>query len=143
MQARSGDESAPAARSSVRVLLALLQSARPAQWVKNLVLPLPFLFGGALGSARGWWLATAGLAILCAVTSAIYLVNDVMDRERDRAHPVKRHRPLAAGILRPAPAVTAAAVAGVFGIGAAFLVSPPSAGGLRSTRDSCSRIPSS
>ena len=78
-------------------LSALFMSLRPAQWVKNLVLPLPFLFGGALGSGRGWALAVAGFLVFCAVTSAIYLVNDVMDRERDAAHPVKRHRPLARG----------------------------------------------
>ncbi|HEY6066985.1 MAG TPA: UbiA family prenyltransferase, partial [Thermoanaerobaculia bacterium] len=83
----------PAARG----LSAVVVSARPAQWVKNLVVPLPFLFGGALATARGWKLAAAGFIVFCAVTSAIYLVNDVMDRERDRAHPVKKNRPLAAG----------------------------------------------
>ena len=68
---------------------ALLQAARPAQWVKNLVLPLPFLFGGALGAARGWALAAAGFAVFCVITSGVYIVNDIMDRERDRAHPRK------------------------------------------------------
>ena len=95
---------------------------RPAQWVKNLVLPLPFLFGGALASARGWWLAAAGLLVFCAVTSAVYLVNDVMDRERDRSHPVKRHRPLATGALPVATALAAAAVLGSGGLAAAFLL---------------------
>jgi 4-hydroxybenzoate polyprenyltransferase len=124
MLARSEGESAPVAPSSPRVLGALFYSARPAQWVKNLVLPLPFLFGGALGSARGWRLATAGFVILCAVTSAIYLLNDVMDRERDRSHPVKRRRPLAAGTLRPSTALAVAAVAGASGLALAFFLSP-------------------
>ncbi len=106
-----------------RGLSGLLVSARPAQWVKNLVLPLPFLFGGALSSANGWKLAAAGFAVFCAITSAIYLVNDVMDRERDRAHPVKRHRPLAAGELSVSTAVAAAAVLGIAGLAAAFLLS--------------------
>lgn len=108
-----------------RPLSVLLVSARPAQWVKNLVVPLPFLFGGALASARGWRLAAAGFAIFCAVTSAVYLVNDVMDRERDRAHPVKRRRPLAAGELGVRPAIAAAAVLGVAGLAGAFLLSRP------------------
>lgn len=125
MAARSDGESAPAAGSFLRAAAVLFQSARPAQWVKNLVLPLPFLFGGALGSARGWELATAGLVILCAVTSGIYLVNDVMDRERDRAHPVKRHRPLAAGSLDPSLALGVGAITGVCGLAAAFLLSVP------------------
>jgi len=79
MAARSEGESAPVAPSSARVLGALFFSARPAQWVKNLVLPLPFLFGGALGNARGWRLATTGFVILCAVTSAIYCPSERRD----------------------------------------------------------------
>src|SRR6476659_2885195 len=95
----SGEPAAAAGYSTLRTLTALFVSLRPAQWVKNLVLPLPFLFGGALGEARGWVLAVVGFAVFCVISSAIYLVNDVMDRERDRAHPVKRHRPLATGSL--------------------------------------------
>ncbi len=108
---------------ATRDLSGLLVSARPAQWVKNLVLPLPFLFGGALSSARGWKLAAAGFAVFCAITSAIYLINDVMDRERDRAHPVKRRRPLAAGELSVRSAIAAAVVVGIVGLAAAFLLS--------------------
>lgn len=110
-------------RSARRGPSGLLVSARPAQWVKNLVVPLPFLFGGTLASPRGWALAAAGFAVFCAVTSAIYLVNDVMDRERDRAHPVKRHRPLAAGDLGVGTAVATAFLLAVSGIVAAFLLS--------------------
>src|SRR6476659_59996 len=109
---------------SARGLSGLFVSARPAQWVKNLVLPLPFLFGGVLATARGWKLAALGFAVFCAITSAIYLVNDVMDRERDRAHPVKRRRPLAAGELGVTTAITAAVALGVAGLAAAFVLSP-------------------
>jgi 4-hydroxybenzoate polyprenyltransferase len=109
----------PAARG----VSGLLVSMRPSQWVKNLVVPLPFLFGGALASARGWWLAAAGFVVFCAVTSAIYLVNDVMDRERDRAHPVKRRRPLAAGDLSVRTAIATAVVLGIGGLAAAFALS--------------------
>jgi 4-hydroxybenzoate polyprenyltransferase len=116
---------AVAALPGARGLSGLIVSARPGQWVKNLVVPLPFLFGGALSSARGWRLAAAGFIVFCAVTSAIYLVNDVMDRERDRAHPVKRRRPLAAGELGVPPAIAAAATLGIGGLAAAFLLSRP------------------
>src|SRR4051812_25473941 len=121
MASRSDREAAPAARP-LRGAGALLASMRPAQWVKNLVLPLPFLFGGALATARGWWLAVAGLLVFCAVTSAVYLVNDVMDRERDRSHPVKRHRPLATGALSVGTALLASGVLGAGGLAAAFLL---------------------
>lgn len=115
---RQAASAAPPSRS------ALFAAVRPAQWVKNLVLPLPFLFGGALATPRGWRLATAGLVIFCAVTSAIYLVNDVMDRDRDRAHPVKRLRPLATGALSVRTALLAAGVLGGGGLAAAFALLP-------------------
>lgn len=128
MAATSSGDAAPAAErsSSERggATLALFVAMRPAQWVKNLVLPLPFLFGAALSTARGWWLAAGGFAIFCAVASGVYLINDVMDRERDRAHPVKRRRPLAAGQLRVSTAVAAAIFLLGSGLAAAFLLSP-------------------
>jgi len=105
-----------------RGLSGLVVSARPAQWVKNLVLPLPFLFGGALAKADGWKLAAAGFVIFCAVTSSVYLLNDVMDRERDRAHPVKKNRPLAAGALGVRAALAASVGLGAVGLAAAFLL---------------------
>jgi heme O synthase-like polyprenyltransferase len=108
---------------AVRGLSGLLVSMRPSQWVKNLVVPLPFLFGGALASGRGWKLAVVGFVVFCAVTSAVYLVNDVMDRERDRAHPVKRRRPLAARELGVGTAIATAAVLGISGLTAAFALS--------------------
>lgn len=124
MAATSSGKVAPAAGyPSMRPFVALFVSLRPEQWVKNLVLPLPFLFGRALGDARGWVLAGAGFVIFCAVSSAIYLVNDVMDRERDRAHPIKRRRPLATGELKAATALAAAGVLLTAGLLVAFLLS--------------------
>ena len=108
----------------MRVAPALLLSTRPSQWIKNLVLPLPFLFSGALIRPRGWGLAAAGVIVFCAVSSAVYLLNDVVDRERDSAHPVKRHRPLAAGEIRPATALAAAAPLAALGLAAGFLLQP-------------------
>jgi 4-hydroxybenzoate polyprenyltransferase len=100
-----------------------MAALRPAQWVKNLVVPLPFLFGGALADRRAWFLAAAGLACFCAVSSAIYLVNDVVDRERDRAHPVKRDRPIASGELSISLALIAAVLLGAAGLAASFALS--------------------
>ncbi|MEP6993836.1 MAG: UbiA prenyltransferase family protein [Acidobacteriota bacterium] len=106
------------------MLPAIFSAARPAQWVKNLVLPLPFLFGAALSTPRAWALAAAGFVIFCAVTSGIYIANDVMDRERDRAHPVKRFRPLASGRLAVGTAIWAAILVETAGLAAAFLLRP-------------------
>ncbi len=108
----------------MRALTALFVSLRPSQWVKNLVVPLPFLFGGALREPRGWVIAGIGVVVFCVVSSAVYLVNDVMDRERDRAHPVKRNRPLATGELGVGGALSAASVLLGAALLVAFLVSP-------------------
>ncbi len=119
----SGEPAAAAGYSAPRVLSALFLSARPTQWVKNLVLPLPFLFGRALTGVGGWALATAGFLVFCAVTSSVYLINDVMDRERDRAHPIKRRRPLASGQLQASAALAVAIPLAAVGLLLAFLLS--------------------
>jgi 4-hydroxybenzoate polyprenyltransferase len=111
----------PAAGSS---LSALVAAARPKQWIKNLVLPLPFLFGRALATPSGWLSAAAGFLVFSCIASGIYIVNDVMDRERDRAHPEKRHRPLASGRLAVSTAVSAAVGMEIVGLAAAFLLRP-------------------
>jgi 4-hydroxybenzoate polyprenyltransferase len=120
---RSEDSSLTVPSTFGRTVSALVTTARPAQWVKNLVLPLPFLFGGVLARPHGWVLAGEGLILFCAITSAIYLVNDVVDRERDRAHPVKRRRPLASGSLGVSTALAAAVPLGLGGLAAAFALS--------------------
>jgi 4-hydroxybenzoate polyprenyltransferase len=99
------------------MLRAIVVSMRPRQWVKNL-----FVFAGLIFAQRLFtpaaWLALAGFAIFCALSGAIYLINDVADRDRDRLDPRKRMRPVAAGRL-PIPVAVAAAVLLVAG-GLAF-----------------------
>ena len=75
----------------------LVRTARPRQWVKNgLVSPRPSPPGGSCRRTR---LIQLGIvfALFTACASAVYLINDARDAEADRAHPVKRHRPVAAG----------------------------------------------
>ena len=83
----------------MRRAAALVELARPAQWVKNGFVLLPLFFGHALltpSSLHGALLATAGF---CLASSAVYAFNDARDVERDRLHPDKRSRPLARGAL--------------------------------------------
>ncbi len=125
MEATSSSETAAGGGlSAMRTVSGIFLSMRPGQWVKNLVLPLPFLFGLALSEVRGWVLAAAGFAVFCAVSSAIYLINDIKDRERDRAHPVKRLRPLATGELGVGAALAAAVALLAIALPAAFLLRP-------------------
>ena len=81
---------------------ALLVSAlRVRQWAKNLLLFAGLLFAVRLGDWTNWLEAGAAFAAFCLPSSAAYLVNDVCDADRDRAHPVKRLRPVARGALSP------------------------------------------
>ncbi len=74
-------------------------SLRPRQWTKNLLLFAGIIFAAKLGDAWRWLDAFAVFAAYCAASSAAYLVNDVRDAHHDRAHPVKRVRPIARGEL--------------------------------------------
>ena len=88
---------------------AIVRSARPRHWVKNvLVLAAPALSGRI--SEPPVLVATAiAFVCFCLAASGTYLVNDARDVEADRLHPVKRHRPVAAGDLRPRTAYLAGA----------------------------------
>jgi 4-hydroxybenzoate polyprenyltransferase len=80
------------------MLGAVLVSLRPRQWVKNLFVFAGLVFGQRLFT-DSFWPALGAFAIFCALSGAIYLVNDVADRDKDRLHPKKRERPIAAGRL--------------------------------------------
>lgn len=99
-----------AGREVAQNAIGLVKTMRPHQWIKNGFVLAAILFDGQLrwsnADAIGRTLAAA--ALFCAISSAIYLVNDLSDIESDRRHPRKRHRPLPAGQLRPAVAALAA-----------------------------------
>ena len=94
-------------RSRARAAFAAL---RPRQWSKNLLLFAGLIFAAKLGDAMRWFEALGAFAAYCAGSSAAYLVNDVRDASHDRAHPVKRLRPVASGELPVRTAVALAAV---------------------------------
>ena len=94
----------------------LVTATRPRQWVKNLLVLAPLLPAGrqvGLDSLVG---AGTAFVVFSLIASATYLFNDVEDREADRRHPVKRHRPIASGALSPAQARVEAAVLVVVGL---------------------------
>jgi 4-hydroxybenzoate polyprenyltransferase len=104
----------------------LFLSLRPRQWTKNLFVFAGLLFSQNLLDARLLALTTAAFAVFCLLSGAVYLLNDVVDAEHDRLHPLKSKRPIAAGLVgKPAALTTAVALAGVslttaFLLGAAF-----------------------
>src|SRR5262249_30280277 len=116
-----GDRARRAAR--VRApLIAVLEAMRPRQWVKNLFVLAGLLFAQKLFTPRAV-LALAAFAIFCALSGAMYLLNDVADREKDRLHPRKRERPIASGRLSVPVAMVAALVLLVLALGAGVAIS--------------------
>ncbi len=122
------DRPAPAAASPAAAMLDLLRILRPRQWTKNIVVLAPFFF--ALGDKQqhvaprffGW--AVLAAALFSVVSSGVYIVNDIADRDRDRAHPVKRRRPVASGALAVSVAWMLALVLLALGMAGAWLVEP-------------------
>lgn len=112
-----------AGRRSAPALLFL--SLRPGQWTKNLVVFAGLIFGLELFRPVSVWRAVAAFAVFCALSGAVYLINDVMDREADRRHPLKARRPIASGALAPGLAAAAAAALAALALAAAFALGAP------------------
>jgi 4-hydroxybenzoate polyprenyltransferase len=115
---------APATAGRAAPMGPLLRSLRPKQWVKNGFVVLPALFARELADVRNALMVAGAVACFCVVSSAVYLVNDVLDRGEDRIHPTKRLRPVAAGELPVRTALWAAVVLAVVAIGAALALDP-------------------
>jgi 4-hydroxybenzoate polyprenyltransferase len=92
------------------MLLALLQTMRPKQWIKNLIVFAALVFDGQLGQAEPFLRTLAGFGLLCVLSSTVYLFNDLADIEKDRLHPKKRTRPLASGRLNRTLALATAVI---------------------------------
>ena len=95
---------------------------RPVQWAKNLFVLPPLVFAGSLGDPEAVFRAGLTFLVFCSLSSAIYLLNDLVDRKRDRLHPLKRHRPLAAGTLSVRVALCALVVLAFGGLAGAGLL---------------------
>lgn len=100
----------------------ILKTARPRQWIKNFSLYAALFFSGFLfyvpaDGASYFTIVSFAFFIFCLLTSSIYILNDIIDREADSHHPFKRKRPIAAGLL---PIPTALFSAGVLLIGVLF-----------------------
>ena len=102
-------------------LAALVVSLRPRQWSKNLFVFAGLVFAQQLFTPAAI-VALAAFAVFCGLSGAVYLFNDVADRERDRRHPTKRHRPIAAGRLGAGVAVSVGIALSVAALVAGFAI---------------------
>ena len=89
---------------------------RVPEWAKNAFVFAPLVFSGLLTSPRAVQAATLTAVAFCAAASAVYVFNDLIDAERDRSHPKKRLRPIAAGIISRPAACAIAVLLAVLGI---------------------------
>ena len=117
------EERAPR-QTSAGAVTGLLRAMRPRQWTKNLLVLVPLLPAGSALRQVDPLDVLLAFAAFCLISSSVYLVNDARDVESDRAHPVKRYRPLAAGVVPIPLAVVAAVVlaAAAFALSAAVNV---------------------
>lgn len=97
---------------------------RPHQWVKNLLVLAPLVFAHQVGDPEKVGLALLAFAVFCAVSSGVYVLNDVVDRHADARHPTKRDRPIASGRLPVGVARAAIPVLIGGGLAAAWLLMP-------------------
>jgi len=114
----------PAATGLLDTLKYLLLTMRPRQWTKNGVVFVAVVFAHKLSVAGDVLRAAVAVAIFCLVSGVVYLINDLVDLDKDRQHPLKRRRPLPSGRLKPPVAAFAAALLGVSMAIVSFLLSP-------------------
>jgi decaprenyl-phosphate phosphoribosyltransferase len=122
------EEAPPVVGPPQNLAAGVIKAIRPRQWVKNLLVlaaPLAAL-GGNVEYDYKQVLLRVGVAFVafCLAASCIYLINDARDVEADRAHPTKRFRPIAAGVVPLPLAYGLAVVLGVASLGISWLISP-------------------
>jgi decaprenyl-phosphate phosphoribosyltransferase len=98
------------------MVAAILKSARPHQWVKNIFVAAPLVFARRIDDVTALLHTSVAVAGFCLISSSVYLLNDLVDVEKDRAHPLKRLRPIASGALSVRSAKIAALVLAVGGL---------------------------
>ena len=116
------EEREPSAVRSVDRAHALLRGARLHHWPKNLLVFVAPAAAGVLHVPHQALVACGAFVAFCLAASGTYLLNDCLDAASDRHHPVKRHRPVASGLLTVQTAATAGAVLIAMALGSAWLV---------------------
>lgn len=104
------------------MLMPLIKLIRPTQWLKNGVVLAALIFAGEVSNLVRVQTAMLTVAIFCLLSSAIYILNDLIDRESDRQHPLKKERPLASGKVSPGIAIVLAICLVAIGIGVAWTI---------------------
>ena len=100
----------------------LIKLARVGQWVKNSVVLAALVFAGTIKDSHRLELAFFATVIFCLLSSAVYTFNDLIDRDKDRRHPLKKDRPIASGAVSPTMAIILVVVLIAIGLGTAWSI---------------------
>jgi 4-hydroxybenzoate polyprenyltransferase len=106
------------------IATAFFLNLRPRQWTKNLLLFAGVIFARKLGDSACVLHAALGVGVFCLASGVVYVFNDIADRELDRRHPYKRHRPIASGRLPVPTAIRWGLILFVLVLGASYLLGP-------------------
>lgn len=106
------------------MLFPLLQTLRPRQWIKNLFVAVPLVFGQRLTDPTSLLVTAGAVGLFCLISGCVYILNDLVDIEKDRAHPKKCQRPIPSGRLPPAVARAFAVVTVPVCLALAYFLQP-------------------
>lgn len=106
------------------MLRGLIKTMRPRQWSKNVFVFVALIFDSKLFEMASVLRTLVAFVLLCAMSSAVYLMNDIADIENDRQHPTKRNRPLPSGQLSPRVAAVTAVALALSSLAIGYLVAP-------------------
>jgi 4-hydroxybenzoate polyprenyltransferase len=104
------------------MIKALIQSLRPKQWTKNLLLFAGVIFTANLKNPTLLGRSFAGFVIFCLLSGVVYIINDIKDAISDRNHPEKKNRPIASGRLSPGVAYAVIFILGIPSLAASFFL---------------------
>ena len=102
----------------------VITTMRPYQWIKNIIIFAPLVFDVKLFDLHYLTQTLAGFALLCLVSGNVYIINDIVDIDKDRQHPRKSHRPLPSGQLSVRVAILAAIAIPLAALPLGFLLHP-------------------
>ena len=104
------------------MLKELIISMRPKQWYKNLILFVGIVFSRNLFDFSMWFNIISAFIIFCVLSGSGYVINDILDIERDKGHPTKRKRPIASGRLKKSHAILFAALLIILALSGSYLI---------------------
>lgn len=104
------------------MLKELISSMRPKQWYKNLILFVGIVFSHNLFSFSMWFNIISAFTIFCMLSGSDYVINDILDIERDKSHPTKRERPIAYGKLKKSHAILFATILIILALSGSYLI---------------------